>query len=159
MPAITPNAIAAVVLLLASQTTVLAGDIRSHGVEVQALAAKEIVDGTDATMKPVSVRSIEVPKDDASIHVVSTKVNWVSSISFRSPDGKRCALTDVTVGSDAFNIVPEGGTIHVHPQMTGQVTNLNVSVSGSREIRTFVLEAGTEKVDTRTEVIVDCPQG
>jgi hypothetical protein len=156
MPAITPNAIAAAVLLLASQTTVLAGDIRSHGVEVQALAAKETLDGT---MKSVSVRSIEVPKDDASIHVVSTKVNWVSSISFRSPDGKRCALTDVTVGSDAFNIVPEGGTVHVHPQMTGLVTNLNVSVAGSREIRTFVLEAGTEKVDTRTEVVMDCPQG
>jgi hypothetical protein len=156
MPAITPNAIAAAVLLLASQTTVLAGDIRSHGVEVQALAAKETLDGT---MKSVSVRSIEVPKNDASIHVVATKVGWVSSISFRSPDGKRCAFTDVTVGSGAFNIVPEGGTVHVHPQMTGLVTNLNVSVAGSREIRTFVLEAGTEKVDTRTEVVMDCPQG
>jgi hypothetical protein len=156
MPAITPNAIAAAVLLLASQTTVLAGDIRSHGVEVQALAAKETLDGT---MKSVSVRSIEVPKNDASIHVVATKVGWVSSISFRSPDGKRCAFTDVTVGSGAFNIVPEGGTVHVHPQMTGLATNLNVSVAGSREIRTFVLEAGTEKVDTRTEVVMDCPQG
>lgn len=155
MPAFAPN-IAAALLALAFHSAATASEVRSQGVEVQALSATEILDGT---MKPISVRTIEVPKDDTSIHVVSTKVGWVSSITFRSPDGKRCALTDVSVGSEAFGIVPEGGTIHVHPNRTGEATNLNVSVVGSREVRTFILKADTDKVDIKTEIVMDCPLG
>lgn len=110
-------------------------------------------------MAPVSARLIEIPKNDRSIQVVATKVGWVSSITFRSPDGKRCAFTDLSIGSPDFELRPEGGTIHVYPKLTGTATNLNVSVVGSRDIKTFVLKADTRKVDIQTDVVMDCPLG
>lgn len=156
MAHIASNAIAAALVFLASQSAALSDEVRTKDVELQARSKTEILEGS---MAPVSARLIEIPKNDRSIQVVATKVGWVSSITFRSPDGKRCAFTDLSIGSPDFELRPEGGTIHVYPKLTGTATNLNVSVVGSRDIKTFVLKADTRKVDIQTDVVMDCPLG
>lgn len=153
---IASTSIAAALVLLAAHSPAKPGEIRTRAIELDVRSKSEILEGSIA---PVAVQVTEVPKDDRSIQVVSTKVGWVSSITFRSPDGKRCTFTDVSIGSDAFELRPEGGTIHVYPKLTGMATNLNVSVVGSREIKAFVLKADTRKVDIQTDVVMDCPLG
>jgi hypothetical protein len=173
MPAFARTTFAAALLLLASHAAATSAENKAgYGVVVEP-TYREILDtpsvrvidileksrdGIEEAMKTVSVRSVEVPKNSDETYAVRTKVGWVSSITFRDPNGRLCAYHDVIVGSEAFEIKPTGaGTIHVLPKITGAATNLNVSVVGGRGVMTLVLVSGDDTVDARTEIVMDCP--
>jgi hypothetical protein len=154
MLAIASRPVAAALFLLASHVATFAAEALPNTVEIQVRGSTEMLEGSTIRLP---VRTVGVPKTDSGIHVVQTKVDWVSSIRFIDPEGKPCAFLDVNTGSAVFEVKPSGtGTIHVVPRLSRATTNLNVSIAGSQAVRTLVLDSSGESVDALTEVEMDC---
>lgn len=104
----------------------------------------------------VSVNVKDVVGSPKGVEKVSTKVGWVTTITFRKKDGSACPIGDATAGSTAFYLEKgDQGVVHVYPKLTGASTNINVrQYDGS--IRAFAVTADAFTVDAWVNVVGAC---